>query len=325
VRPLLLLVLAVLGGCKGGNDYAAMARQANAARADAGNPDALPAPPNATLLAAGQNAPRALQVIGGSVFWLNQGGRAVGVKGVFSVPGGGGKFTTHAPADFDIMSMGADDTAVYWLAPREGKIFKAPLGGGAPVELAPTSGISRGLVIDENDVFWAENAGVFAVPKAGGKVRTVSEAGIPDGLALDGTHVYWYSSLAGVVSRAPKKGGTGTKVHADDQHTLHTFFVDGNDLFVSFGANDKMVIQRIPKAGGAAVTVVEGQKPGTDFASDGAHLYWITEDEIFKVPRNGGTVSKVVEKLQHGRDVAVDGQYVYWADRTRIQRMPKSP
>lgn len=323
MRTLGLLLLLGLSGCKGGNDYMAMARQANAARADAGNSDLLPAPANATLLAKVQNAPRALQVSGDQVFWLNQGGRSVGEKGVFGVARNGGPTVTVTSGPADVMAIGIDASAVYWLAPREGKIMTAPRGGGPAKELAPTTGISRGLVIDDNDVFWAENGGIFAVPKAGGKVRTVAEAGIPDGLTIDESHLYWYSTLSGMVFRAPKKGGTAAKVHEDDKHTLHTFFVDGPDLFVSFGANEKMVIQRIPKGGGTAVNVIEGQIPGADFAVDGSNVYWITEDHIFKVPRGGGSATKVVEKLEHGKDVVVDDQYVYWADRTRIQRLPK--
>lgn len=326
MRPLSLLVpvvLAVLGGCKGGNDYAAMARAANAARADAGNEDLLPVPPSATLLAAAQNAPRALQVIGDSLFWLNQGGRSVGKKGVYSVPRGGGPVVAHASGDADVMAVGADASGVYWLAPRLGKILKVARGGGNPEELAATTGISRGLVIDATDVFWAENGAIFRVPKAGGKAVQVTEAGIPDWLSADETHLYWYSTLSGMVFRAPKKGGPAVKVHEDDKHTLHTFFLDGPDLFVSFGADNKGVIQKVPKAGGAAVTVVEGVQPGADFAVDASNVYWITEDDIYKVPRNGGSVSKIVEKVAHGRDLAVDDQYVYWADRTRVQRLPK--
>lgn len=323
MRPLLLLVLMAVGGCKGGNDYMKMARQANAQRADAGNEDLQPAPANATLLAAAQNAPRSLQIVGDSVLWLNWGGRAVGAKGVFSAPKGGGKVVTITSGDADVMAVAADDTSVYWLAPREGFIFKAPRGGGAAEQLAETTGISRGMVADATDIFWAENGGIYRVPKAGGKAALVAEAAIPDNLVVDDTHVYWYSTLAGVVSRAPKKGGAQAKVYANDQNTLHTFFVDGPDLFVSFGHENAMVIQRIPKSGGAPAVVVDGQMPAADFALDGSHVYWMTEDDIFKVPRSGGKATKVVEKLQHGRDLAVDDQFVYWADRTRVQRLPK--
>ena len=323
MRTPLLILCALLGACKGGNNYASMAKSANAARSDAGSTEVMPAPPGATLLGSGQNAPRGIQVEGDSVFWFNEGGRAVGTPGLFKLPRGGGPVVALMPGA-DLMAMAADATSVYWLAPRAGKVGKVPRGGGAPEVLAETTSIVRGMVIDDTDIFWAEDEAVYRVSKAGGKVQTVVAAGLPDYLAIDGTHVYWYSILAGVIYRAPKKGGAAAKVYADDQHTFHTFFVDGPDLFVTFGSEKKLQIQRLPKSGGKPVTVVEGQDPGPAFAIDGTHVYWITEDDLFKVPRAGGSATKLVAKLEHGRDLTVDDQFVYWLDRSgRVQKMPK--
>lgn len=323
MRPTLLLVFALLCGCKGGNNYASMAKQANAARLDAGNSDIVPAPPGATLLGSGQNSPRLLQVEGDTLFWMNEGGRAVGAPGLFKVPKAGGP-TVALMQEPDLMAMAADASAVYWLAPRVGKVGKVPRGGGAPEVLAETTGIVRGMAIDDTDVFWAENEAIYRVSKAGGKVATVVTAAVPDFLNVDGTHVYYYSTITGVILRAPKKGGAAVKVHSDDQHTFHTFFIDGPDLFVSFGAEKKMEIQRLPKTGGKPVTVVDGQDPASDFAIDGANIYWITEDDIFKVPRNGGASTKVAQKLEHGRDLAVDDRFLYLSDRSgRVEKLPK--
>jgi len=162
------------------------------------------------------------------------------------------------------------------------------------------------------------------VPKGGGKAAVVASATIPDFLVADSSNVYWYSTISGVLSKAGKKGGgSGIKVHADDQHTLHTFFIDGNDLFVSYGSEKQMTIQRLPKTGGKPVPIVEGQDPANGFAIDAQNVYWSTDDTIFKVPRNGGSATKVVDKCEHAHDIAVDSQYIYWTDRTRVQRMPK--
>ena len=312
-------MLVVLCGCRNANDYLSKIPKAP----DAGNEELMPAPPTATLLATGQNAPRGLVVAGDSVFWVSQGGRPVGEKGVFSVGAPGAPVKAYTTGGTDILAMAADADAVYWLAPREGKIYKKPRSGGEVQTLAETDGMTRGLIIDDTDVFWSENEAIYRVPKAGGKTQTVSPAGLPDVLAVDDTFIYWYSSVAGVLNRAPKKGGKAAKVHADDQHTLHTFFIDGNDLFVTWGSENAMVIQRLPKSGGAAVTVADKLQAGTDFAIDGTNVYWITEDDIWKVPRSGGAASKAVEKLRHGFDVAVDDKYLYWAERTRIERIAK--
>jgi hypothetical protein len=324
VRPLLLTAVVLLGACKGGNNYASMAKEANSARADAGSAEAVAAPPGATLIGSGQNAPRDIQLDGDSIFWINEGGRSAPTKpGLYKIPKAGGPVVALMP-EADLMAMAADATSVYWLAPRAGKVGKVGRAGGTPEVLAETHNIVRGMVADETDVYWAEDDGVFRVSKAGGKAATVCPANLPDHLAIDGTHVYWYSSLAGVVYRAPKKGGTPAKVHADDQHTLHTIFLEGPDLFVAFGSENKLVIQKVPKGGGKAATVTEGQETGVHFAADGSNVYWISEDNVFKVPRNGGTVTKVVAKLEHGREIALDDSSVFWLDRSgRVQKMPK--
>jgi hypothetical protein len=224
----------------------------------------------------------------------------------------------------DVMAIAADAEAVYWLEPREGRVMKKPRGGGEETKLADSVGISRGLFLDADTVYWAENEAIYAVPKAGGKSRTVSPADIPDLFAVDDAYVYWYSSISGNLSRAPKKGASKPqKVYTDKDHTLHTLLIDGNEMFVAFGAEGRMTVQRIPKGGGAPVTVVEGQQSPLDFAIDADHLYWITEDDVLKAPRAGGAVTTIVKKLWFGTSLAVDGQYVYWTDKSRIQRMPK--
>jgi len=314
---LLFAVLLALAGCK---DYSKLVPK----HPDAGPEELRPAPADATLLATGQNAPTDLRIVGGTLFWRNQGGRPVGEPGVFSMPASGGKVTMLTPeATDDLAGIAADADGVYWLAPREGKIVKVPRGGGEPQALADSNGISRGMTADATDIYWAENGAVYSVPKAGGKARTVAPTDFPDDIQTDDGFVYWYSTISGVLSRAPKAGKRASKVYADDKHTLHAFVIDGNDLFVVYGAENKMVIQRLPTGGGKPVTLAEGQPSGVDFAVDADNFYWITDDDVWAMPRAGGEPRKVVAKLMHGTSVAVDDQYVYWADRTRIQKMAK--
>ncbi len=322
MRRALLLSVALLAGCKGGNDYSAMAKAANKARGDVKNPAEQPAPAKATLLSVGQNSPRLLQAQGDSVFWLNEGGR-MGPLGLFAVGKSGGKTVTLLEQP-ELSAMAVDATDVYFLAPRAGKLGKVPRTGGQPTILAEFEGTLRGMVIDDTDVYWAEDEGIHSVPKAGGKVKNVVAAALPDYLAVDGTSVYWYNSIAGVISRAPKKGGSASKVHADDKHTLHTFLIDGNDLFVSFGAEGQMELHRLGKGGGKDELVVDKQTPANGFAIDNNNIYWITDDTVFKVARGGGSAEPLVKGIEHGKDVAVDDQFVYWTDTSgRVQRLPK--
>lgn len=317
---LLLLALVGLAGCKSEKDYLSKLAKVP----DAGPADLRPYPPQATLLVAEQNGPRNIEVVSGQVFWMNGGGRPTGDLGVFGMADSGGPVKAFMSGNGDLMAIAVDADAVYWLEPREGRVMKKPRGGGDETKLADSNGISRGLFLDADTVYWAENEAIFAVPKAGGKSRIVSPTDIPDLFGVDDGFVYWYSSISGNLSRAPKKGAPKPqKIYTDKDHTLHTLIVDGNDLFVAFGAEGRMTIQRLPKTGGTPVTVVDGQQSPHDFAIDADSIYWITEDDVWKVPRGGGTATKVVEKLWFGTSLAVDGQYVYWTDKSRIQRMPK--
>src|SRR5205823_4263519 len=130
---------------------------------------------------------------------------------------------------------------------------------------------------------------------------------LPDVLATDEAFLYWYSQMSGKLARLAKRGGSPKAVLADDQHTLHTFFIDGNDIFFSYGSEKKMEIHRTGKSGGKIANVVKGQDPPTDFATDASNIYWCTGDAIFKAPKSGGDATKVVDKVDRASDIEVDG------------------
>lgn len=54
-----------------------------------------------------------------------------------------------------------------------GEILSFPLGGGAPTVLATTRGVVTALLAG-NDVYFADDGGIHAVPVTGGAVRTVT-------------------------------------------------------------------------------------------------------------------------------------------------------
>lgn len=323
IAALWMLVVVAAASCKGENKYDRMAREANAARADGGLKVA-PYPPQATLLAGSQNGPRQVFVDADAVFWLNDGSRGDTDPGLIKVPKNGGPTVTLVKSDA-ISAVVADAQALYFLFPRAGKIMKQSKSGGEPTALADSQGVLRTLTLDDTTVYWAEDDGVFAVPKAGGKSRQVlSGIGLADFLVADQASLYWYSSVSGKASRGSKKGGAPAPLYADEQHTLNSFFLDGQELCISFGSSGKMELYHLPKTGGKPTLIVGGQEPASDIASDGSAIYWATEDAIFKVPRSGGSVEPVVLKGDRIRNLALDDSSVYWTDRGgRVQKMKK--
>jgi hypothetical protein len=311
-----------LFGCPSGNKYSDLAKQANSAR-DAGG-EVKPQPPEATLLTSGQNVPRDLHVDGDNLYWLNEGIRTEGKPGVFKMNKAGGEVVTLTEAR-GVYAIAVDADNVYYLVPEALELRKVPKSGGKSEVLASNVEQLRAMTLDADSVYFAGSQGIFKVAKAGGPMKEVAlEVQLPDVLGSDDAFLYWYSQMSGKVARLAKRGGSPKAVVSDDLHTLHTFFIDGNEIFFSYGSEKKMEIHRTGKAGGKIATVVSGQDPATDFAVDATHIFWSTGEQIFKAPRSGGEAVKVVDKMDRAADVEVDGQYVYWTDRIgRIERMPK--
>lgn len=88
---------------------------------------------------------------------------------------------------------------------RGGAVYRAPLAGGAPVELATGKWFALGLARSATDVFFLagasaptdplhfDSATLYRVPKAGGAAPVVVAADVSlySGVAVDGAHVYF--------------------------------------------------------------------------------------------------------------------------------------
>lgn len=315
---LLLAALLSLAGCK--NKFEDM-KQAALTR-DAG-PAVAPVPAGATLIAHGQNVPRDLLVDGSHLFWLNEGRRAEGTPGVYSVSKEGGE-VKELVSGLGVHGLALDDQNIYWIHPENGTVSKAPKGGGAAESLATEQENLSAIAVDDTHVYWAGGTGIYRVEKAGGKVQAVVDnISLPNGLHVDDQHVYWYSIMSGKLARAPKKGGKPSSL-VEEEVTLHAFFIDGDSLYWSYGSEKKAKVKKMAKAGGKPLEVVTGQDVPGDFAFDESHIFWLTPENIFKAPKAGGSAEKIVEGMDRAIDLNVDGSYVFWTDRIgRIQRMKK--
>src|SRR5262249_43055977 len=155
-----------------------------------------------TLIAGHQNGPRQIAVDDDAIYWLNDGTRGEGKAGIMQAQKRGGDVKALVEGD-GIFAFAIASTTLYFLAPRAGKLSKVPKSGGEPRALVETSGIRRGLALDEDTVYWPENEGIFRIPKAGGKPQQiVKEIISPDYLPIDESNAYWYSSLSGIVMKA---------------------------------------------------------------------------------------------------------------------------
>lgn len=283
-----------------------------------------PAPPNATVITAGQNVPRDLHQDGDSLYWVNEGRRAEGLPGVFKVSKSGGEAVTLFQGK-GVQALALDDANVYWTNAENGTVMRVPKSGGSPVAVAAEQDNVAAIAVDATHVYWIAGEAIVRVEKEGGKPPkpVVEGFGQPTGLAVDDAFVYSYSTLSGKLSRVPKKGGAAKPVVTEDV-TLHAFFADDRFLYWSIGSEGKAELKRLAKAGGKPSSVVTGQSIPGGLAQDGSSIYWTNGDAIFRADKSGGGATKIVDKTDRAISLAVDATNVYWTDRMgRVQKLPK--
>lgn len=280
-------------------------------------------PARATLLASGQNVPRSLVVEGGQLFWLNEGRRAEGKPGIYSVSASGGEVKTLFGGG-GVETILVDDQFVYWIQPEQEVVMKVSKSGGAPqTVLTEQVGLSS-FVQDKDALYWTSSDGLVRFPKAGGKPKQLATGMSPPvGLAMDGNGFYWYSAIQGDLFKVPKSGGTPKSI-LHQELTLHDFLLDGGYLYWALGSQGKTEFRRVSTAGGKAQTLCTGQSIPVAMAADEGHLYWTTGDTIMRVAKAGGSPDKVVDGADRALSIAVDGSSVYWTDREgRVEKVAK--
>jgi sugar lactone lactonase YvrE len=74
-------------------------------------------------------------------------------------------------------------------------------------------------------------------------------------------------------------------------------------------------VMKVPKEGGATVTLASDQTNVSKIAVDTTYVYWTSTAGLMKVALAGGTPLPVAEMQSWIDDVATDGDSVYWATR----------
>jgi hypothetical protein len=201
----------------------------------------------------------------------------------------------QAPA-MTLYGLAADGLATYWrsCAPDGGcAIASLAEGAAAPTQLLARPGL-RAFAVDGDDLFVVADAQLLRLPSVGG-APTVLADGLPGfAVAVDGGDVF-----VTVGDTRRMDGGGGAGVHPGR-------------------------LVRVPRAGGAAVTLVELEAALPHLAVDGRRVYIADDHGVAAVPRDGGALTRLATDPAHGAAaLAVDDDALYFAAGGEVRRVGK--
>ncbi len=215
------------------------------------------------------------------------------------------------------LGIAVDDTDVYWSGSDVGLVQKVSKMGGAPVTLAMPVG-ARGLALDDAFVYWASDAGIGRVPKAGGAPQMLGAAtGYPWFIAVDDTTAYWTDHMGGHVMAAPKDGSVPPVAIVTGLQITFGLALSSDHVFFTDNAAEELL--SVPKTGGQPTVMVAGTQAPWAIAVDATTAYWTEAcgpdcGAVRSIPQNGGAPATVAEMLDSPGSVVVHGGSLYFAD-----------
>jgi len=216
-----------------------------------------------------------------------------------------------------------DATHVYFTERRGmqmSHVYRAPIAGGATMDLATIPTLANGLQLSGGNVYVAvgEIPQLYRIPQAGGApvpLVTGADGGAPTSLVIDGNRII-YATTRPMLSVVPLAGGAVADFAnvGDVQALPQNLAIAGGYLYyANFGATGN--VGRVPLSGGAP-TPLASQPNAFDIVSDGTNA-WFTayaDGQVKRVPVSGGTAEPIATGQDHPTGIAFDGQYVYWTN-----------
>ena len=251
-----------------------------------------------------------LALDGTRVYWTSADGT------VHALPLGGGAMITLASGQEDPWDLAVDEQGVYVTDAGANTVVSIPLSGG-PTALLAEAGNPLGIVVRSGVVHFtntydklSNDEQIVRVPLPAGPASVVAATPGAWMLAVDDTRVYWTDRASAAVWSAPLAGGDPTLIAEG--------IVEPSDIEVDEGAVYVTALEatfRIPLPGGAPEALVWGA--GRGLAMDATHIYVGAADgRVLRVPKTGGAALTLARTELYPSDIAVDDENVYWVTRS---------
>jgi hypothetical protein len=223
--------------------------------------------------------------------------------------------------------LAVNDVSVFWTeseytcvdcSPDWGRVYTAPVKGGAPILLVEIAGASpTNAVVDETHIYWNDYPRIRRVLIGGGDAETIIDGGVwIHDLVVDKTRLYWtpLDLKESVIMSADKSGaGQGplcmTSLRASQLTHDESWLYWRSDLDPS-GTTSR--IERINALGGTSSVVVSGISPGY-FAVHQGSVYWteLKQGRVLRAPVSGGSPEVLATGLAEPTEIAVDDSGIY--------------
>lgn len=295
---------------------------------------------------------RGMVVAGGKLFVMTNvnswkgGTMYVPAARLWSTPVNGGELGKLMDLE-GYAALAADDTSLYVAVNRDlaltgtpkqntpsGRIFKMPLAGGAPTDLA--KGIEPRVIGIDGDTLWFDG---MKMPKDGSKPPSPSGVKSPMTIAFDAEYVYFTQGKGGSgeptkadgkngrVLRMKKSGGAPTVLAKDLPDEPGGLALDGTHVYVSAVAwsspafEKAGVIARVPKEGGSLEVLAKDQPSVRGAWLGGDHVYVLSGRggrpcNVLKVPKAGGAVETAISDSTLEHATADDTSIYFSSDGT---------
>jgi hypothetical protein len=265
-----------------------------------------------TDIAPALGGPGSIAINNNTIYWIEDGSRALNAGAVRKVALTGGDVTTLATGLNNCPNMAVDSSSVYWTQSYvNGYVQKVGVNGGSITAIETGSNGADGIAVDATSVYWVDFSS-GAVKKrliSGGTVTLVSGRPYPNRIAVDSTSIYWTESgfgSGGNVMKVALSGGPTTTL-ASGLNSPWSITVNTNYVYWSEYAPNGRIMRVLKTGGGTEETLATGLDSPKGIDVDSTYVYWAEDGAraIKKVSLISGITSTLASGIGYPAYVTV--------------------